>query len=439
MENINLTSVKTEIFDGCTLSAFYTDKFKNEVLKLGIAMPADKDEKGTALFSLMINLLRSGTEKFPERADIVRRLGDLYDSSCSIGGFSLGENKILEISSEMLSDRFIEGESILDGICELMHQMLFCPVLDENGSFYEETVEREKNVILNKIKSLKNNSRGYAQKRCRELMCAGESFALSVTPEALGVIGVKDVTDYYKDFILGLDLHFSYFGQREPAEVAQIIKKYFFGAYTKQKSEIIPPACTPTKELRRYDEEMNIKQGVIVIGMKTGVLPDAERSHVMSVFNNIYGGTFTSRLFKTVREKMSLCYYCSSDYINAKGVMFASSGIDVNNRELAEKAMLSELDKLKNEYVSDEELEVAKKLTLKDYYDMLDYPSSIASFYFLRGIYGSTLTINEAIEKIKQVTKEDVLALAREITPDTVFFLKGTKTEECDEEGDDYE
>lgn len=439
MDNINLRLVKTKLFDGCTLSAFYTDKFKSEVLKLGVAMPADTDAKGTALFSLMINLLRSGTEKYPERADIVRRLGDLYDSSCSIGGFSLGENKILEISSEMLSDRFIEGESILEGICELMHQMLFCPALDENGIFFNEIVEREKNVILNKLKSLKNNSRGYASKRCRELMCEGETFGLSVTPEALADISSEEVTSYYKEFIKSLNLHFSYFGQRQPEDVAEKINKYFSSVAASESKNIILPFCTQTKEIRRFEEELNIKQGVLVIGMKTGVLPDTELSHIMSVFNNVYGGTFTSRLFKAVREKMSLCYYCSSDYINAKGLMFVSSGIDVNNRDLAEKAILNELYKLKTEYISDEELDVAKRLTLKELYDMLDYPASIASFYFTREIYGSTLTINEIIDKVKRVTKEDIKSLAKQITPDTVFFLKGTEADGYEEEGEDYE
>lgn len=439
LENIKLTSVKTKLFNGCTLSSFYTDKFKNEVLKLGVAMPADKDEKGTALFSLMINLLRSGTRKYPERADIVRRLGDLYDSSCSIGGFSLGENKILEISSEMLSDRFVVGESILEGICDLMYQMLFCPIFDKDGLFREETVEREKNVILNKLKSIKNNSRGYASKRCRELMCEGETFGLSVTPDVLAGITAKEITDYYKAFINEIDLHFSYFGQRSSGEVAEILKKFFSGVSLGGSNDIVPPSCTSVKDLRRFEEELNIKQGVLVIGMKTGVLPDSELAHVMYVFNNVYGGTFTSRLFRTVREKMSLCYYCSSDYINAKGLMFISSGIDVNNRELAENAILDELDKLKKEYISDEELEVAKKLTLKEFYDMLDYPGSIASFYFSRDIFSSSVTIDEVIEKVKTVTKQDIKDLATQITPDTVFFLKGTETDSGEEGGDDFE
>ena len=400
-------------------------------------MPADSDDKSTALFGLMVNLLRSGTEKYPERADIIKRLNDLYDSSCSIGGFASGENKILEISSEMLSDKFCVGGNIFEGICELMHQMLFCPVLDADGLFVEKTVEREKNVILDKLKSQKNNTREYAFKRCRELMCEGEAYGMSLKAEALKDITAREITEYYKDFIKNVNIHFSYIGAKDGEEIAAILDKCF-SAYTNGKGrEMIPLSAKPARKMRSFEEELNVKQGVLVIGMKTGVLLDDEYSHVMCVFNNVYGGTFTSRLFKIVREKMSLCYYCSSDYVSTKGLMFVSCGIDVNNRELTEKTIIGELDKLKNELISDEELEVARALTLKDFYDMLDFPGAIATFYFSRSIYGSSATIKDMIEKVKTVTKEDIRALANKITPDTVFFLKGTATD--GEEDESYE
>ena len=429
MNTINLTSEKFNVSDGCTLSVFHTDKFKSDILKLSITMPADSDDKNTALFGLMVNLLRSGTEKYPERSDIIRRLNDLYDSSCSIGGFASGENKIFEISSEMLSDRFSDGESIFEGICELMHQMLFKPALDKNGLFKQNKVDREKNVILDKIKSQKNHSREYAFKRCRELMCEGEAYGMSLKAEVLKEITAREITDYYKDFIDNISIHFSYVGSRSGDEISKVLRKYFPGQLKADAKGIIPLALTPERDLRSFEEELNIKQGVLVIGMKTGVLLDGELSHVMCVFNNVYGGTFTSRLFKTVREKMSLCYYCSSDYVNTKGLMFVSCGIDVNNRELAQKAILDELYKLKNELISDEELEVAKGLTLKEFYDMLDYPGAIASFYLSREMYGSSETIESLIDKVKSVTKEDICKLANKIAPDTVFFLKGTATE----------
>ena len=436
MENKNFVKNELSTENGCKISAFYTDKFKTEILKLSITMPADKDEKGTALFALMVNLLRSGTTKYPDRSDIIRRLGDLYDSSCSIGGFASGENKILELSSEMLSDKFSDEESIFEGICELMYQMLFCPVLDENREFLADAVKREKNVILDKIKSQKNNTRSYAMKRCRELMCKGEAYGLSVKPEVLSAITTKEISEYYKNFIENSRLCFSYVGAQSIESVKNKIEKYFGNVKNCLKGDIMPLTLSETRALSYHEEELDVKQGVLVLGFKTGVLLDSADAHVMSVFNNIFGGMFNSRLYKTVREKMSLCYYCSSDYVNTKGLMFVSSGIDVNKREIAEKAILNELYKLQNEYVLDDELDTAISMTLKEFYDMLDFPGAISSFYLSRSIYGFNTTIEDVIERVKTVTKDQIRNLANKITPDTVFFLKGTAQDDGE---DDYE
>ena len=165
---------KCIIGDKIPLSALKTDKFKTAVMKLSVALPATSNEKDTALFALMVNVLKCGTEKYPEKSDLIKRLGDLYDASCSIGGYASGDNRIFEISSEMLSDRFSNEESILDGVVELIDQLLYHPMTDVKGKFPTDTVEREKCVICDKIKSEKNNSRGYALKRCRAIMCQGE-------------------------------------------------------------------------------------------------------------------------------------------------------------------------------------------------------------------------------------------------------------------------
>lgn len=47
----------------------------------------------------------------------------------------------------------------------------------------------------------------------------------------------------------------------------------------------------------------------------------------------------TSKLFMNVREKMSLCYYCSSSPDSYKGLLFVQSGIEVENRKVAETAI----------------------------------------------------------------------------------------------------
>ena len=433
MKNFDVSSEHIQVFDNCNLRYYHTDRFKTSVLKLSVAIPSDNDPKSVAMFSLMINLLRSGTEKYPEKADIIKRRNDLYDATCSIGGYASGDNRIFEMSSEMLSDRFSDGESIFDGICELMHQMLLRPFLDVDGRFFKERVEREKKTILDRIKSEKNNSREYAFKKCREAMCEGEPYGQSVKASSIKTITQKQISDYYKSFVRGLRLEFSYVGDKSSQEVAGTLKKYFEGASVTSGSCLIPLTAKTPDKLTHIEEELDVKQGVLIVGMRTGILLHNELSCAMCVFNNIYGGTFSSRLFKLIREKMSMCYYISSDYVTTKGLMFVSCGIDINNRETVEKTILGELDRLKNENVTEEELDVAKKLAVKELYDMTDYPNAIATFYFSRSIYGVDITIKDFIDKVSAVSLDDIKRIAQKIIPDTVFFLKGTVSDE--EEG----
>ncbi len=426
MQRFDVSSEKFEVFDNCELKYYHADRFKTSILKLSVALPSDNDPKSTAMFSLMINLLKSGTEKYPEKADIIKRLNDLYDATCSIGGYASGDNRIFEISSEMLSDRFADSESIFEGICELMYQMLFKPFLDSDRRFYKDRVEREKNTIIDRIKSEKNNSREYAFKRCREIMCDGEPYGQSVKPRLISRISQKQISDYYIAFVKELKLEFSYVGDKDASEVISVLKKHFSGAYTPSDKALLPLSARSAGKIKYVEEELDIKQGVLIIGMRTGILLDDELSCAMCVFNNIYGGTFSSRLFKLIREKMSMCYYMSSDYVSTKGLMFVSCGIDVNNREIVQNTIIAELDRLKSEPVTREELEVAKKLAIKELNDITDYPNAIASFYFSRSIYGIALTINEFIEKVSKVSAVDIQRIANKIAPDTVFFLKGT-------------
>ena len=425
-----------QIKENVKLISFKTNKFKTAIFKLSMVSPMAADAKETAMFSLMINVLRSGTEKYPEKEDIIKRLNDLYDASCSIGGFASGDNRILEISSEMLDDRFSSDESIIDGVIDVMKEMLLSPRLDADGFLRAEAVEREKKVICDKIKSEKNNSREYAIRRCREIMCKGEPYGqMTEIPELLS-ISREELTAFYKKFISESALTFSYVGELDGDDVANKIKGAF-GDLSINAHKVSPMISHKASPFNETVEELNIKQGVLVIGFRTDTLMGSEDAHVMTVFNNVFGGTYMSRLFKTLREEMSLCYYCSSDYISTKAVMYVSCGIDVADFAKSKEEILSQLEMLKNEPVSESELEIAKELAIKENREVRDYPGAIATFFYSRNIYGIEESLDDMAEKIKTVTSDDLLRIARKITPDTLFFLKGTK--QGDESEVDYD
>lgn len=418
------------ISNGMKLSAFKTEKFKTSIVKLDIAAPSTADAEDCALFGLLVNVLKCGTERYPERSDIIKRLGDLYDASCSIGGYATGDNRIFEISAEVLSDRFSGGESILDGVIELMSQLLYHPHLDENGLFLSDTVEREKRVMSDKIKSEKNNSREYAFKRCRETMGAGEPYGASINVPVLEKVTPERLTSYYRQFLAKALPSFSYIGDMDIDGVAAVIERHFGTESIGVPSPLLPLKCNFSNKEKILEEELDIKQGILVIGFKTGVLLGDRLSDGMRVFNNVYGGTCTSRLFTNVRERMGLCYYCDSDFVSTKGIMFVSCGIDVSDKDLVLNEIIHQLDVLRDQTVSEAELEAAKDMAIKDLREMQDYPGAIASFRYSHEMYGFSSDIDERIDNIRAVNPSDIREIAGGIRLDTVFFLKGTAKEE---------
>ena len=90
------------------------------------------------------------------------------------------------------------------------------------------------------------------------------------------------------------------------------------------RKEILP--CAPqiiAKEDRvtEFHDVMDVAQAKLVMGFRTGIAVPGGDVTAMRLMSALFGGTPHSKLFLNVREKLSLCYYCSSSYDRHKGKM----------------------------------------------------------------------------------------------------------------------
>ena len=65
------------------------------------------------------------------------------------------------------------------------------------------------------------------------------------------------------------------------------------------------------------------------MGFRTGTATPDEGVPATRLMAALFGGTPNSKLFLNVREKLSLCYYCSASYNSMKGIMLVQSGVEV--------------------------------------------------------------------------------------------------------------
>lgn len=419
---------KKVISPSLILEAVQTDRFKTETLSVSIVTPMSREQ--TPLNVLALSTLKRGTEKFATQGQINKRLDELYATGIGIRMDRYGDLDLLGFSAEMLDSAYTDGKTdILDGTLDVIVQMLFHPLLDEEGNLLSRYVESEKDNICDAIEAQINNPRSYASKRCREIMFGEDDYGAGMlgTVEQIRSIDAKTLTEAYRRLITEHPIRVFYVGSKTVDEIEYYIRKRIL-SYSSDtvclKEKLLAPFKKEGK-IKRITEKIQLKQGKLVLGFQTGTnLLDGD-FYPMLVLVEIYGGSPISKLFMNVRERMSLCYYCGATYDIYKGVMFVSSGIDPQNLEVAETEILHQLEEIANGSIKKDEFDAAIRSILCSYRSISDMPTTLESFYAGRELFGAQCTVSEFMDGICRVTPEDVVRVSQKIKPDTVYFLCG--------------
>lgn len=423
-----------KITPAVNLRAIQTDRFKNAQLSVSLILPADKDL--SPLTTLLFSVLRRGTEQYPTIKELNFVLDMLYGASLSYRNTFFGDCQVIGFVLETLGKRYLPDTEKTDPLEKgigVIEQMLFHPLLDEKGLLRADAVQSEIENTCDDIRAQTNDTRSYARIRLRECMFAGQPYGTSLVGkvEQVQQFTPAMLTAHWKNILQSARIECFYVGSDDPAYVASLLEGVFASSETSYLPT--PKATIPDcKEKTQYvTEDMAVAQGKLEIGFRTGILPNHPDAVAQSVFNEIFGGSSVSRLFLNVREKKSLCYYCHSSAVAHKGIMTVSCGIHPKNREVAEKEIFAQLERLQQKPVFKAELKMAQKSLINALKQCSDSPASLQAYWFGRQVfYSSTLTPEMCIERVKAVTAQDVMNAARALTPDTVYFLNGTLTEE---------
>ncbi len=429
-----MTLIKKKISNTLDLSCIQTDRFKTGVLTLTLTIPQTKQSSADAM--LLSGILRRGTERYPTMALLNRRLDDLYASCVEIRTQRIGRNLSLVFSAEILDERYaIDGTKITEGAIEILSQMILHPNLP-NGTFDPTLVAQEIRFTQDALRSEINNTRLYAATRLAELMHRNDPEYPTVKElgALLSEIDETALTRAYRELLKNAVWQAFYIGTLSPDTVASLLQQYFpIEANGSARTLSLPHAEASLGECM-LSEKMPVSQGKLALGFRTGVCTEKNSKGVYAamMFNELFGGSPASKLFMNVREKMSLCYYCSSSYHRYSGILTVNCGIESKNRTIAEEAILAQLDALREGNISDVEFHAARKSLENSYQQIYDNPFELQAFYGVRELFGITETVDECRRALLDVTKEEVAAVAKNVVYDTAFFIEGTNASESE-------
>lgn len=426
---------KREVAPGVSLSMLATDKFKVNSLIMNIELPLT--EENVTYANLCARVLKRGTKKYPDMKSLTIKLDELYASDISAAVTRSGETEYLCLYSDFLVERYTGECDIIKEITELFGEMLFSP-LAHNGEFNKDYVTVEKKNVSDSIDSLINNKGAYAKFRCTEEMCKDEVYAISPlgNKKILSGITAKSLYEFYNAAVRENRIEFLYTGEAVYFDkIYDCLCKVFKNSdrcYKPYKSECY--IKENADKVREIIEDMPVNQGKLSIGMRTGITNKSNDIAPLIVANEIFGGSPNSKLFMNVREKMSLCYYCSSGLDAVKGLMFVNAGIETENFEVAKNAIFKQLDAVKRGEFTDEEFDSAIASLVNGYKSVSDSVTSLEAWYMSRIFRDEDDTPESRMEQVLKVTPDEVKAAAAKISPEVVFFLRGTlKEDEADE------
>ena len=419
--------VEKDIKEGIKVHIINTENFKTNLISVFLTTKLSREN--VTKNSLISAILRRGSKNMKTQEEISKQMEEMYGASFDCGLDKTGDNQVLKFYIESLNDKFLphEGENLLKESLEKLFEIVFNPLI-ENESFIEEYVEQEKNNVKQRIEGKIDNKARYALDRCIEEMYKNEPFGLYKFGyvEDLEKIDGKNLYEYYKELISNckIDIFISGTFDNEKVEneifnnkdIIKLAKREAnYSKFENQKKK-------ETKE-NSVTECMDVSQGKLVLGLDVNI-EDEDLKYDVMIYNSILGGTANSKMFQNVREKAHLAYVASSSYLKYKNNIFVNCGIEIKNYEKALELIRIQIDDMKNGDFSEEDIENAKKGIIATIKTIEDEQDTGISYYFGQEMTNKNITLQQYIDRINKVTKDDIVNVAKNISINTIYFLK---------------
>ena len=431
--------VKKEIKKGISIHNISTNKFKTNLYAVFLATPMNRET--VTKNALITAILRRGSQNLQSQDVISKKLEEMYGASFDCGIDKTGDNHIMKFYLEAISEEFLPEKEELSKKCiEILLDIIFNPLIENNG-FKEEYVESEKNNLKQIIESKIDNKRAYSLERCVEEMFKDEPYGLYKYGyvEDLDKLTPQNLYEYYKQLInqCKIDIFVSNTitnmasnttNDLESNEnINNIIEQNDIIKKLKEREPIYVKSNEnnnqESSQEKVVEEHMQVGQGNLVIGLKVNANQDNAK-YITSVYNAILGGGANSKLFQNVREKESLAYTAASNYRRQKNVIFIRCGIEIENYKKALDTIRVQLEDIKNGNFTEEDLINSKKLITESIRGISSEQDTEITYYYGQELSNKLVSLEDYIHKIEGVTKKDVEEIARNISVDTIYFLR---------------
>jgi predicted Zn-dependent peptidase len=359
-----------------------------------------EDEKKNGITHFLEHMLFKGTTKRPTAKDIslaIEGIGGVFNASTG--------RELTTYWAKVAQNHFPIAVDVLA-------DMLLNSKLDE------EELEKERMVIIEEINMILDQPSDRVHQLANGLIWPNHPLGRDQagTRESVGGLTRAMMQDYLKRHYQPANTVLAVAGNIEHDDALKEILGQLSGWKKRTRGSYLPMDEEQTAARLKLDHRPTQQAHLVLL--LPGISRFDDDRYSASLLNTILGQGMSSRLFLEVRERRGLAYsvYSYLAPLQDTGLVGVYAGVDVQKIGEALKAIVAELDKAKQERVSEEELKKAKEFTKGRLLLQMEDSFAVAAWVGRQELLEDrVLSVDEVLEEVDTVTAEDVQRVAQEL------------------------
>lgn len=299
-----------------------------------------------------------------------------------------------------------------DSMFDLTNEMIF------EHSFPEDELDSKKEQLINQLVSLQDDGSFLAERVFKTEMYRNTPYQFDPDGyiESIKNIDTVDLFNFIKNYYTSKNMIIAVVGDFDEDKIMNKIEEKYSTLINKTKSDKFEFINEEKEEVKVYlIEKDDASQTSLHVGHK-GIMRNNKDFINVSFLNSLLGGSFTSRINKNLREKNGLTYGARTSF-NCKmysGDFSIETELNLDKTKFAVEEIIKELNDIKNNYVSDIELEETKNYITGNYPLQLETSNGVSGKLLSMELYGLNEDYyNTYLRNINSITKEDVSSVAK--------------------------
>lgn len=272
-------------------------------------------------------------------------------------------------------------------------------------------IDKERSVIIEEISMYEDSPEDLAHDLLSQTIYSGNTLGLPIlgTQKTLENIDKKSMKDYMENYYTPDNTVIAIAGNFEEKSLLQAIEKRF------ANWESQPHRSKQASEIKLNFEEKvkkkEIEQVHLCLGFQ-GTSLDSKNLYPLLVFNNILGGSMSSRLFQNIREEKGLAYsiYSYPSIYTDSGFLAIYAGMNPQQYSVVSELISQELSNLREKGLTETEFRKSKEQLKGNYILGLESTSGrMSSMGKSELLLGKIYSPKEVVDRINRIEIKNVL------------------------------